>query len=431
MPEMLLLCNRPARGSNADTIIEHLDALREMPGWRVRELSILGDIPKALDMNRFDAIGIHYTLHISDPSNHWLSRAAMDRIAQFQGTKCIWMHDEYRRVDEVASKLRHMGIGTIFTVIPEPIARQVYSADRIGTASVHTILAGYVSPALESIKAPSFSSRAVDIGYRARRPPFWLGRLGQEKIEIGLKTKALAQSREVSVDISVEEADRIYGDAWLDFLKSAKATLCVESGSSVVDFTGQLEEAIENAVRENPALRFHDVSDLLQDMDGRLMINCISPRVFEMAACRTLVIAHPGEYSGLIKPWVHYVPLEKDFSNFDQLVAILHDEARCVAIIDQAYKDLIASANFAYDKMSNFCAANLPAPDLEKRPPSDLEWFAQRHASFSFFMHNYIARGLQKWVLSSRLRSLLIQLWLALPAGVHDILRPLLKVLGR
>lgn len=431
MPEMLLLCNRPARGSNADTIIEHLDALREIPGWSVRELSILGDIPKALDLNRFDAIGIHYTLHISDPNNHWLSRAAMDRIAQFNGLKCIWMHDEYRRVDEVASKLRHMGIGTIFTVIPEPVAKQVYSADRIGTASVHTILAGYVSPALARITAPPFASRTVAIGYRARRPPFWLGRLGQEKIEIGLKIKALAQSRDIPVDISVEEADRIYGDAWLDFLKNAKATLCVESGSSVVDFTGQVEEAVENAVRDNPALRFDDFVDLLQDVDGRLMINCISPRIFEMAACRTLVIAHTGEYSGLIKPWVHYVPLEKDNSNFDQLVAILHDEARCRAIIDQAYEDLIASANFSYDQMSRFCAANLPVPDREKRPLSGFAWFAQRHASFSFLMHNYVAQGLQKWVLSSRLRSLLIRLWLALPAGVQDILRPLLKVLGR
>lgn len=431
MPELLLLCNRPARGSNADTIIEHLDALHAMPNWTVRELSMLGDLPATLDLNRFDVIGIHYTLHISDPNNHWLSSAAMNRIAAFNGPKCIWMHDEYRRVNDIAAKLCHMGIDTIFTVIPEPVARTVYSADRVGGAKVHTILAGYVSPSLEQMTAPPFETRPVEIGYRARRPPFWLGRLGQEKVDIGLATEAQAIARGMKVDISVEEADRIYGEAWIAFLKNSKATLCVESGSSIIDFNGQIEIAVEDAVRGNPQAKFEDVIPLLGEADGKLVINCISPRIFEMAACRTLIIAFPGEYSGMIDPWVHYVPLEKDLSNFDEVVEVLNDAQRCASIIARAYHDLIASRAYRYEVMSTFCAENIQTPDTAKVHLSSFEWFMQRHLSPAFLVHNYLAHAFQRFVLSGPLRALLIRIWLGLPFGVQERIRPFMKVLGR
>lgn len=431
MQELLLLCNRPVRGSNADTIIEHLDALHEMPGWRVREVSMLGDLPSLLDLNRFDAIGLHYTLHISDPNNHWLSQRAMDRIAAFDGPKCIWMHDEYRRVNDTAAKLRHMGINTIFTVVPEGVAKVIYAPERVGNAAVYSILTGYVSPALENIEAPAFTDRSIDIGYRARRPPFWLGRLGQEKIEIGLQSKPLAEAYGLLSDISVEEADRIYGAQWIAFLKNSKSTLCVESGSSIVDFTGDVEKTVEAAVRKNPDMRFVEVEPLMEGVDGVLMINCISPRIFEMAACRTLIIAHPGDYSGIIIPWVHYVPLEKDLSNFAQVVETLTDGKRCEKILTSAYNDLIGSRAYTYKSMSNFCAARIPRPTQSKSTMSAARWFLQRHLSSSFLMHNYLARTFQKTILSSGMRKLLIRFWLKLPPGLQASIRPMMKVLGR
>lgn len=431
MREFLLLSNRPARGSNADTILEHLDALNDMPGFRVREVSLLGNIPALLDLSRFDAIGIHYTLHISDPKNHWLSQKAIDKIAAFKGPKCIWMHDEYRCADDISAKLRYMGIGTIFTVIPEDVASVIYAPERVDGAAVHTILAGYVSPALEQIKAPPFSKRAITIGYRARRPPYWLGRLGQEKITIGLRTKELAAARGIATDISVEEADRVYGDHWLEFLKNCCATLCVESGSSVVDFSGDTEARVEAAVLANSALSFEDVLPLLDGVDGKLVINCISPRIFEMAACRTLIIAHPGEYSGMIEPWVHYVPLEKDFSNFDEVCTVLEDSARCEEITARAYDDLIASRAYVYDNLSQFCGGRIPASSDPVKPLSTLIFFIQRHASMNYLVHNYLALMLQRTVLSSGLRRFLIRTWLSFPPRVQDTLRPMMKVMGR
>ena len=432
MREFLLLCNRPVRGSNADTILEHLNALKGMQGVRVRDLSMLGELPAALDLRRFDAIGIHYTLHISDPANHWLSQKAMDRIAAFRGHKSIWMHDEYRRVDDVAAKLRHMGINTIFTVIPEDIARIFYSADRVAGATVHTVLTGYVSPSLKRIKPRPFAERSIDISYRARRPPFWLGRLGQEKIEIGLRTKPLADACGLVTDIAIEEADRLYGEDWITFLQSSKAMLCVESGASVIDFSGEIEQAVDAALRKNPKLTFSQAQSLISEADGRHVINCISPRIFEMAACRTLIIAHPGAYSGIIKPWIHYVPLEKDFSNFDTVNKVLRDTKKCEYIITRAYDEIIASGKYDYKYFSEYCARRLKINNKKAmRLYSDTGYFIACHSSFSYLWHNYSVKIFQKIFLCNRMRKILIQIWLSLPIYVQDTIRPMMKVLGR
>jgi hypothetical protein len=45
---------------------------------------------------------------------------------------------------------------------------------------------------------------------------------------------------------------------------------------------------------------------------------------------------------------VHYIPLKKDFSNFDEVVRIFKDSHRRKKLTDNTYKDLIASRRYTY-----------------------------------------------------------------------------------
>jgi hypothetical protein len=45
---------------------------------------------------------------------------------------------------------------------------------------------------------------------------------------------------------------------------------------------------------------------------------------------------------------VHYVPLRKDFSNFDDVIAIFRDPVARRVITDRAYTDLIESGRYSY-----------------------------------------------------------------------------------
>ncbi|MBT8506740.1 hypothetical protein B1F79_04690 [Coxiella-like endosymbiont of Rhipicephalus sanguineus] len=76
--------------------------------------------------------------------------------------------------------------------------------------------------------------------------------------------------------------------------------------------TYQLENENDPEVAER-------ILELLESIGEKIDYNQISPRHFEAVATKTLQILYEGEYSNILKPWVHYVPLKKDYSNFDEV----------------------------------------------------------------------------------------------------------------
>jgi hypothetical protein len=186
-----------------------------------------------------------------------------------------------------------------------------------------------------------YAERPVDVGYRARKVPSWLGELGREKYEIGRRFLKDASSDGLVLDISFREEDRLYGDDWINFVCRCKAMLGVESGASVFDFSGEIQRKVEEHERRNPGVAFRTLKQLyFDDSDGRIALNQISPRCFEAAALRTLLVMYEGDYSGRMQPWRHYVPLKKDHSNYAEVVRVLRDKDRASEIINTAYREV-------------------------------------------------------------------------------------------
>ena len=52
-------------------------------------------------------------------------------------------------------------------------------------------------------------------------------------------------------------------------------------------------------------------------------MNVISPRCFEAAALRTLMVMYEGEYAGILEAGRHYVELKRDHSNIDEVVSAI------------------------------------------------------------------------------------------------------------
>jgi hypothetical protein len=73
--------------------------------------------------------------------------------------------------------------------------------------------------------------------------------------------------------------------------------------------------------------------------------------VFEAIALRTLIIAYPGRYSGVLEPWRHYVPLDKDHGNMAQVAAVLRDPERVAEIITNAYAEIALNPAYSYGAM--------------------------------------------------------------------------------
>ena len=342
---LLLLCDYQTE--IAATVRDHIAALETHSRHRYHRLSMLGDIPPALDLARFDGAVIHYTLFACNDS--YLSPAARARLAAFHGLKAMYIQDEYRVIDASIAAMREIGINLLFTCVPEPEIDKVYCAERLTGVVKINVLTGYVPEGLTQRQVLPTAERRIDIGYRGRNVPAWLGKLGQEKQIIGIRIATDAPRYGLVTDIAFREEDRLYGNAWVDFVARCKAMLGVESGASVFDFTGEIQRNVERHLWHAPETPYEELRDCyFADAEGKIDQAQISPRCFESAALRTLMILYEGNYSGVLEPWRHYVPLKKDHSNMAEVVAVLRDPARLTDITERAYQEIALDPRYSF-----------------------------------------------------------------------------------
>ena len=334
---LLLLCDYDDH--SAGTTVDHIKGIPAYSRHAIHEVQFRGILPKGLTLGWFDGLIIHYTLVACYDS--YINPATRNRIRAFRGFKAIFVQDDYRFIDATVEAIAYMNIHAVFGLAPQAIIDEVYSPRKLPGVHRETVLAGYVPELLTTHSVPPLRDRTLDVGYRARHVAPWIGSLSQEKWIIAERFAADALRFNLRVDISCREVDRIYGDDWIDFLTRCKAVLGTESGSSVCDFTGEIQRRVEAHLKRDPGASFEELSELyFKDEDGRLIMNIMSPRCFEAAALRTLMILYEGDYSGRLLPWRHYVPLERDHSNMAEVVSVLRDLEHSQEIVDRAYDEV-------------------------------------------------------------------------------------------
>ncbi len=344
---ILLLCDNRRNAPN--TVLDHIQAFRQYSRHQVRTFNTR-DMARsvALDFDHFDVVVIHYSVVLS--SLHYLSEGFRDQLRRFRGLKIEFIQDDYRWIDRETAASRDIGVNVLFTVVPEPAAGKIYDKRLPGVRRLQT-LTGYVPDNLVGRPWKPLRERTIDVGYRARDLPFWLGRLSREKAWIGQRFLELAPAYGLRCDIALSEDKRIYGDRWIEFMSSCRATLGTESGASIADFDGSVERAVMDYLAAHPGAPYEEVHEaVLRPYEGNVVMNIISPRVFEAAALGTVLVMFPGEYSGVATAGRHYIALEKDFSNMDDVVGRLRDDILVEAMTAQTHDDLIRSGRWSYSR---------------------------------------------------------------------------------
>jgi hypothetical protein len=273
-----------------------------------------------------------------------------EEISAFKGLKVQFIQDEYRWVDEITAMMRFLGIHVLYTCIPEPAATEVYGPRVPGVTRIST-LPGYVPESVLGRPVAPIRERPLDLSYRGQTVPFWLGRLGQDKVMIGRGVRERIARHGLVSDIEWTPEERIYGEEWYRFTAASKAALGTESGASIVDFDGSLQRAVDEYLASHSGADFEEVhARILAPHEGNVVIRVVSPRVFEAAALRTGLVLFPGHHSGVVEPWTHYIPLEKDFANFDDVAALLRQPDVLQDMVDRTYDDVVASGEYSLRK---------------------------------------------------------------------------------
>jgi hypothetical protein len=367
----ILLLYHHSYQENASTIREHIRAFSRFSAFDIFEINTEYMFPSYLKKFEFSVIVLHYSLF-------GLPICLDKEFQKYLKTtdnsyKVAFLQDEYRYWPERAKFLNESKVDCVFTLVEPEFFSDTYQKKTNVKKLIYNI-PGYVSSEIEQMGqkfCKPEAQRSIDIGYRGRRLPYYLGRGSQEKHLIGVEFKKKAIEFGLVVDIETEEEKRIYGDAWPKFIANCKAVLGVEAGVSVFDIDDEIRPCYAKLVEGHPDISFPDMSfeevyeAFLKPFEDNIYYRTISPRHFEAAALRVCQILFEGKYSGIMKPMKHYIPLKKDFSNFPTVIRLFKDAKFRREIAENAFNDLIASEKYTYKALIDTFDQNLYEQGLE------------------------------------------------------------------
>ena len=349
----ILLIYRVPISSHASTISEHVLAF---PNYSKNSISLINTefgFPFELDSKKFDVIVLHYSLfgyfpfRINDAFKNFLNKSRnLVKVAFFQ--------DEYQYCKERFDFINKFEIDIIYSLFQPNYFQDVYLNNTCCKIVYHT-LPGYVSNSLKNKANEYYKNRLkrkIDIGYRSRRLPFFMGKGSQEKSKIGDLFLEKSTKSGLICDISSDEHNRIYGENWYRFLSESKFTLGVEAGVSIVDLSGEVLKQVDKYKDSHPECKFSELHDnVLFPYEDNMFYRTISPRIFEAAAFKVCLILFPGLYSNLLDEEKHFIKLEKDFSNFNEVLESIKDDDLVKMKVKNTHEKLINSEEYTY---SNF-----------------------------------------------------------------------------
>ena len=331
---------------NTSTVIEHLESFKQYSRHNIFYAIGTKEAICNQNINFADVIIIHYSVRISLPQ--YISPYVVKEIRNFKGLKLLFLQDEYENTHQAHYWIKQLEVNKVFTCVPLKFIHDVYPKDMFKDVVFVNNLTGYVPENIPNLKITPIEQRKNIIVYRGRKLDYWYGSLGQEKYTIGIKMKKICQQLNLSEDIECDDDKRIYGSEWYDFLLSGRAMLGTESGANIFDLDGSLKRSIKNYLQENPKVTYKKIKELFLQNDGKIIMNQISPKIFQSILCRTALILYEGDYSGILVPEKHYIPLRKDWKNIKEVIESLKNLDCMNKLVENSYNDIVKSKKYTY-----------------------------------------------------------------------------------
>lgn len=356
---------------------DHLMAFRRYSADDVYYLNLASKNPPwYVGTVDFDLIVFH-TLFLT---NHWRGpdrfKAMMKKVEPLKSSRAVKVMlpmDEFYFSKLFCEFVNVLGIDCVFSVAPPEEWPHIYSDVDFGRVRFYRVLPGYISEArLPSITGYNAADgeRPIDIGYRAAgKDRYWFGRHGMLKGRIAEVFREQARHRGLAVDIATGPEAEIAGDDWYRFLSKCRYTIGVEGGTSLLDPDGSVRQRTEDYLSSHPNAPFEEIERAcFPGLDGTAKLYSAGPRHIEACATRTCQILVEGDYSGVLKAGLHYIPVKRDLSNVGEVLDGLADEGKRQAIAERAYQDIVLSGNYTYRRFVEFVTSAALGASEGRRP---------------------------------------------------------------
>ncbi|MGH2922772.1 MAG: hypothetical protein ACRDKH_01920, partial [Solirubrobacterales bacterium] len=282
---ILFIYHRPVSRyfADASNVNENIGAFSRHSRFPVWKLNVDTGLPPRLPETGFDAVFLHYSVFATGEHPYPFSTEFLDYLARTDAYLVANFQDEHQYCRQREAFLQRVGPDCIYTLLEPEHADRVYGGIRTRPRLV-SHLPGYVGPELIAAagrhRRPE-AERRVDIGYRSRPMRPYFGRGGMEKSEIGDRFAEPARGTDLEIDVSVSEADRLYGEDWPRFIADCRAVLGTESGASCFDLRDEVRADYERLFAElgrEPTISELEASGPLAEWDWRIPYRTISPR---------------------------------------------------------------------------------------------------------------------------------------------------------
>lgn len=222
-------------------------------------------------------------------------------------------------------------------------------------------------------------NRTFDLVARSTRTGPRHGLAGRVKSEAVELVATAAEREGLRVDVSTRQLDFKTGADWWRFLSNSRYTVSRLGGSSriirnrhVATFAAAIEQVMDKAPFVDQLKVFNLVS-----RESRPLLN-VSPRFIESAGLNVVQIMHEEGLDADLQPWIHFVPLAKDYSNTPLIVQFMKSNVVPNEIIKAAENHFLNSKKYDagvwYAKFASFFGlTERPTDDLGIAIVSDLE----------------------------------------------------------
>jgi hypothetical protein len=310
-------------------------------------------MPSYLRLVKYDGVILHYTLlsvRWNRPSWTYFLKG-LAPLKRMQTAKVAIPQDENAETESLCHLFLEANIQTVFTCA-DPIDYQtLYPREKTGLKHYFTAYTGFVDE--ETLKliqqlSRQMTTRDIDIGYRARSIPYWLGEFGQYKGRIATAFNKFKEKTPLKMDISTHPQDVFYGDDWFRFMLRCRVMPSCLGGASLFDADGTIREQVESYTKAHPQATFEEVAQkFFPDKDHSLHLFALSPRHFECAMTKTCQILVEGDWK-IFEPGRDYIELKKDFSNIEEVLRLIEDKEYCQQIAENAYETIVKSGKYTY-----------------------------------------------------------------------------------
>ena len=266
--------------------------------------------------------------------------------------KALTIQDEFSNMDLVCDFINKYSVDTIFSVAPRQEIKKIYKNINFNKIKFFEVLTGYIDEnQITKIKNINTFKKNW-IGYRVYTRPEW-GTFNLKKIKLGLLFQKYCKQNNIKHDIAFGEENFFLGDKWNKFLLQCRAVIGIEGGSNILDWDGSFSKKINKIKNKKLLINYNYLKKLEKNLE-KIKLMTISPRHLDACLTKTCQLLVKGKYNNILKPWKHYIPINKNMTNLSHVMKILNDDKKVNKIIHNAYKDIIQSRKYTYKKFVEF-----------------------------------------------------------------------------